>query len=264
MLPDLKDLSEIVKEIAKEELTMRFNQVERSFKQDGSVVTEADLAIQARLIGILTKQWPEFKVLGEEMTPEEQLTLLRQPGDGIWCLDPVDGTSNFAGGLPFFCISLALITREGPVLGLVYDPVRDECFTAQKGCGAFLNDQPLKTHTAQQRLSEALAAVDFKRLAPGLASNLVTSPPYASQRYFGSGALEWCWLAAGRFHIYVHGCHKLWDYAAGCLILEEAGGSSETLEGEPVFAFDLAARSVLAAINEPLMKEWQAAVLVRL
>jgi len=96
------------------------------------------------------------------------------------------------------------------------------------------------------------------RLAAPLAARLGAHPPYGSQRNFGASSLDWCWLADGRFHIYLHGGQKLWDYAAGSLILAEAGGRSQTMEGEAVFAFELAPRSVVAARDPRLFTAWQA------
>ena len=101
-----------------------------------------------------------------------------------------------------------------------------------------------------------IGLVDFKRLAPELASKLATSPPYKSQRSFGSVALDWCWLAAGRGDVYVHGKQKLWDYAAGGLILSEAGGVAATLQSEPVYNGSLEPRSAVLAINQKLFEKW--------
>ena len=111
------------------------------------------------------------------------------------------------------------------VLGVVYDPVADEMFYAEQGGGAFLNGErlPIKEHVPHLR--NAMANVDFKRLPKALARAIVAAPPFASQRNYGAGTLEWCYVAAGRFDVYLHGGQKLWDYAAGCLILEEAGGT---------------------------------------
>ncbi|MDE2121884.1 MAG: inositol monophosphatase, partial [Betaproteobacteria bacterium] len=88
------------------------------------------------------------------------------------------------------------------------------------------------------------------------ATRLATAPPYASQRSLGSVALDWCWVAAGRFHLYVHGSQGLWDYAAGLLILAEAGGSAQTLQGDAVFDNSLRKRSALAAVDADLLREW--------
>ena len=98
--------------------------------------------------------------------------------------------------------------------------------------------------------------MDFKRLDPAIGTRLVRQTPYKSQRNIGSCALEWAWLAAGRVQLIIHGSEKLWDYAAGCLLLEEAGGVSETHNGETVFIESLETRSVLAASNPSLFRLW--------
>ncbi len=107
-------------------------------------------------------------------------------------------------------------------------------------------------------LSEGVALIDLKRLPRALAARLASDPPYQSQRSFGAVALDWCWLAAGRCHVYLHGQQKLWDYAAGCLILQEAGGQAVTLEGEAVFATTLEPRSAAAALDPEVFRQWTA------
>jgi myo-inositol-1(or 4)-monophosphatase len=256
--PDLETLTNLVITVAREELLPRFAETERRFKADGSVVTEADFVVQQRFAAELRKLCPQYDFLGEEMEDQRQKELLERCGAGLWCLDPVDGTSNFAAGIPFFGVSLALLVGRVPVLGIVYDPIRDECFAAERGRGARLNGTSLSCHPAGLPLSRCLAVVDFKRLDHGLATGLAWRPPYSSQRNFGSVALEWCWLAAGRFHVYLHGRQKLWDYAAGALILAEAGGHSATLRGEPVFDPALQPRSVVAAGDGQVFEEWRA------
>ncbi len=233
--------------------------VERFVKGDGSVVTAADHAMQARLTAELARRWPQYALLGEEMSGAAHASLMPQAQEGLWCLDPLDGTTNYAAGVPFFGVSLALLKIDGPVLGLVYDPLRDECFTAERGRGAWRNGVVLRTTTAApDELRRCLAVVDFKRLPRPLAAALGSAPPYGSQRNFGACSLEWCWLAAGRFHLYLHGGQKLWDYAAGSLIAAEAGIPATTLDGEPVFSFGLASRSVVAAVDRPSFERWAA------
>ncbi len=257
MIPDIRQVEKLVRLAAREELCERFDHSQRAFKSDGSIVTEADLAMQARMQTELARHWPRFGFLGEEMDAGEQARALAEAGDGVWVLDPLDGTSNFAAGLPFYSVSLALV-RDGRVeLGIVHDPERDESFTAVRGEGAWLNGQPLRPRTVP-RLAHALACVDFKRLDEGLAARLAHAPPYASQRSFGSVALDWCWVAAGRFHVYLHGKQKLWDYAAGSLVLAEAGGFNATLDGEPVFHADVAPRSAVCAASGELFEQWRA------
>ena len=142
-----------------------------------------------------------------------------------------------------------------PILGIVFDPVRNECFSAEKGRGASLNGVVLNCPDTHD-LSDCVANVDYKRLVGDLAAQLVRCPPYRSQRNLGSSVLEWCWLAAGRIQLYLHGGQKLWDFAAGYLILLEAGGSATSLSGQPLDCGKLRKRSVVAAVNNPLLNRW--------
>lgn len=258
MRPDLDSLREIIRETAAVEMVTAFSEYSRQIKWDGSVVTELDHRIQDRIREALAARWPDIPLLGEEMRPAEQRGLLAGGGDqGLWCLDPLDGTTNFASGLPFFSISLAWIQAGRARLGLVYDPERDECFMAEEGSGARLNDAPMQPPPPIE-LRRAIACVDFKRLPGHLADQLAHAFPYMSQRNIGSSCLDWCWVALGRFQVYIHGGQKFWDYAAGALILAEAGGQACTLEGEPVFRVGLEPRSVVAATRPELFQEWWA------
>ena len=256
-LPDSETLCAIVKLAAEQELLPRFADVTRKLKGDGSIVTVADRAIQDRLESELRQLWPQYGLLGEEMTAAEQAACLAQPGEGLWIVDPLDGTSNFAAGIPFYSVSIALMIDGKVVLGMVYDPVRDECFSAVK-CGAtLLNGEPLKGLEAPASLQRCIATVDFKRLPTSLVLRLMHSPPYSSQRSFGSVALDWCWAAAGRFHVYLHGRQKIWDYAAGQLILERMGGRSCALDGAPVFSACGEPRSAIAALDSDIFQQWR-------
>jgi myo-inositol-1(or 4)-monophosphatase len=257
MTPRSDELQSLVTRAGIEELLPRFEQVAHRVKDDGSILTEADLAMQRRLCLELAHRWPEIEFLSEEMSTEQQAALLHNPERPLWCLDPLDGTSNFAAGLPCFAISLALLVEGEPVMGVIYDPMHEECFRADKGQGAWLNERRLAAQTTHRSLDLAVALVDLKRLTKPLARKLAENPPYASQRNFGSSALEWAWIAAGRGHVYLHGGQKLWDFAAGSLILSEAGGHSCTLEREPVFKQTLESRSVIAGSGEALFHRWR-------
>jgi len=142
MLPDIQVLQKIIRETAKQEILSRFNQIDFSIKDDGSIVTEADLAADKRICDALLNQYPNIDFLSEEMELEEQENLLHSASQ-LWILDPLDGTSNFASGLPLFATSLALIVDGEVQLGIIYDVIRDEMFTAIKGQGAYFNDQEL-------------------------------------------------------------------------------------------------------------------------
>ncbi len=265
MTPELDRICQMLRRAAQDEILPRFRQVSSTEKADGSLVTEADLATQATIAGLLATATPEIPLLGEEMTREEQLRRLSDAQTGVWCLDPIDGTTNFACGFPAFAISLALIQGGEVILGAVLDPLRDECFCAGRGLGAFLNGKPLRLAPSPRRLKNAVAAVDLKRLRPAELVRLGADAPYRSHRSLGCVALEWCWLAAGRFQLYLHGGQRLWDYAAGRLIASEARVASELLErGDgtgplaPAVGLSLEPRRAVAAADQALLEEWLA------
>lgn len=254
---DWQLLRDEFRRLAQQELLPRFRQVSAMEKADGSLLTEADEAMQAATARFLRATWPTYAFLGEESSPDEQARALAGE-TGCWILDPLDGTTNFAHGCPLFASSLALSVKGRILIGLVYDPVRDELFSARAGKGAHLNGHPIQTNRDITMLNKALALVDFKRLPKPVAAALACDPPYASQRNIGAVVLDWCWVAAGRAELYAHGGQGLWDYAAGQLILEEAGGASCTLSGEPVANGTLAKRSALAAATPTLLRQWHA------
>lgn len=256
-LPNLDELVLLVAEAAQQELRPRFRNVRQQSKRDGTVLTEADLAMDWRLNETLSQRWPSIPFLSEEMSADEQMMLLRDVQGPVWCVDPLDGTSNFAAGLPFYAVSLALITAAGPVLGVVYDPERDDCFAALKGKGAWLNGSRLTTKRIGLPLRCTVALVDFKRLPAKLARALAYDAPYGSQRNLGACALEWVWIAAGRGHIYLHGGQKLWDRAAGALVLSEAGGHAATLDGKGLLEPTLGTAAVVASSDLDLFGAWR-------
>lgn len=246
-----------ITEMAKTEVLARFEQVSAEEKADGSLLTEADTEMQKKTQAFLEKNWPQYAFLGEESSQQEQEAAMNSDS-GCWILDPVDGTSNFAIGIPVYSVSLALMVKGTLLAGLVYDPSRNEMFSARIGQGAYLNDKPLIAKTPKQALKQCSGIIDFKRLAAPMATKLATQCPYSSQRSFGSVCLDWCWIAAGRGQIYLHGAQNIWDYAAGWLILNEAGGYSSTLDNECVVIPKVEKRSAVAATTQNLFTEWQA------
>jgi myo-inositol-1(or 4)-monophosphatase len=191
------------------------------------------------------------------MDADEQFALWNNGQGDLWCIDPLDGTSNFVRGLPYFAVSIALLRDGKSILGVVFDPVADEVFAAELGKGAFLNGNRLLGRNVDCPLNEALANVDLKRLDRNLASCLAANPPFCSQRNFGASALDWCYTAAGRFDAYLHGGQKLWDYAAGCLILSESGGLACSIGQDDFAQENVWNRSVIAAHNHTLFDEWK-------
>jgi myo-inositol-1(or 4)-monophosphatase len=252
----LKAVAAAVKLVASEEVMPRYLKVTHRHKSDGSLCTEADIAAQAALTRKL-QAILNVPVLGEEMPADEQHEIWQSGKEGLWCIDPIDGTSNFVRGLPYFAISVALLRDGKSVLGVVYDPVGDEMFAAEQGRGAFLNGEKLVARVAAESMAQALANVDLKRLSLRLVEQLATHPPYSSQRNFGASALDWCYTAAGRYDLYLHGGQKLWDYAAGTLILWEAGGHACCIENDDFAQGDIWQRSVIAARDAKLFEEWK-------
>ncbi len=252
-----------IKQLAMTEVLSRFNKVSAEIKADGSLLTEADTEMQSACEQFLTRTWPSFDFLGEESTEAEQKKALKSE-QGCWVLDPVDGTSNFASGIPIFSVSLALVIHGKVIVGLVYDPSQDELFSARQGLGAELNDKPLEGKTPKNNLKECIAIVDFKRLPFTLAKELIQDAPFASQRSIGSVALDWCWIAAGRGQVYCHGAQNIWDYIAGYLILKEAGGMATTFTNEDVLVARVEKRSAIAATTPGIFNEWSTYLQARL
>ncbi|NPA93368.1 MAG: inositol monophosphatase [Chloroflexi bacterium] len=192
------------------------------------LVTETDRQSEAFLLESIRNRWPEHSILAEESGAHR--------GDGsLWYIDPLDGTVNFAHGVPIFSVSIAY-AEDGMVrLGVVYDPMRDECFSAERGRGAFLNGQPLRV-SQTDALGRALLVTGFPYDTwENPDNNLDNFARFAVRsqgvRRLGSAALDLCYVAAGRFDGYWEIRLKPWDVAAGGLIASEAGALVTNLQG---------------------------------
>jgi myo-inositol-1(or 4)-monophosphatase len=233
-------------------------------KDDGSLVTEADFAAQRALIRKLTAL-ENVPVLGEEMRGDEQAKIWEQAacpgmpeaGGRFWCVDPLDGTRNFMGGIPHFAVSVALMEGREPVFGVIYDPIADEAFYAVRGAGAWLNHKPLVLPSTGPQLSAAIAEVSLRKEAAGLRNLLKHRRPYAKRLTSGSSTLSWCHLAAARTDVFVHSGQMAWDYAAGALILSEAGGALATFDDDDFWKSEGLKRSVIAARTPRLFDQWR-------
>jgi myo-inositol-1(or 4)-monophosphatase len=259
MTPDPNLIGNILREIAASEIMPRFHRALAAQKADGSLVTETDLAVQRRIVEAIAREFPSTPLLGEEMTDDDQQRLLAEADTGVWILDPLDGTSNYACGFPGFAISLAFVERGEAALGVILDPVRDECFSAVRGRGAFLNGESIRPAAPGRTLEDCLAMIDMKRLPPERIPALFRPGGFRSQRNLGSVALDWCWMAAGRYQIYLHGGQKLWDYAAGRLIANEAGAATRLYAGRGAAestGISLEPRLAVAAADAALMDQW--------
>jgi myo-inositol-1(or 4)-monophosphatase len=250
-----KELEAVLRGVADDEVLPRFRAIASTRKPDGSVVTEADIACQ-RALQMLLPRIVDCPVLGEEMPVAEQERLWPQHRHALWVVDPVDGTTNFAQGLPLFSVSAALFRNGHCELGVTFLPVLQECFSAEAGHGAFLNEARLSGQPPARDIAETVAAVETKRLPLALTMQLVQHRPFHSLRNVGAGTIDWCWLAAGRFDLLLHGGQKLWDYAAGALIAREAGCCLGGIGGIDFDAQPLWQRSAVAAVTPELFKQW--------
>ncbi len=261
----ITSVSNLAEKVSSEVLMPNFSKVKVDVKNDGSWVTIADQMAHQMLINVLPKL-ADYPVLSEELSSEQQQQIISEGNSSYWCVDPLDGTSNFTQGIPYWCISIALIVEGKIKLGVIYDPNRKECFAATDVSKTTLNGNELEGEQIDRLdpdldqisdLKSAMGLIDFKRLNSSTVYKIASNPPYRSQRSFGAGALDFCWIAANRCQIYLHGKQKLWDYAAGVLILQQAQGGAETFSGEALFQNNLLPKSVIAATNKVLMKQWK-------
>jgi len=206
-------------------------------KQRNDFVTEVDRAAEATIIGALKQAYPDHAFLGEESGHlPGRLDVPPQDAENIWIIDPLDGTTNFIHGLPQYCVSIALMQKGVVTQAIVYDPNRDELYTASKGRGAFLNDRRIRV-AANARLEEALIGTGFpfrkvEEIDHYLALFKAVSEKAAGLRRPGAAALDLAYVAAGRYDAFFEIGLMPWDVAAGSLLVSEAGGLVGTLQGD--------------------------------
>lgn len=201
------------------------------------LVTAADLAVEREFRALVDRRFPTHTVLGEETPPDD-----RPAASAFrWIIDPVDGTTNFAHGLAFYCVSIALEVAGRVEIGVVYDPIGKELFTAVRGGGARLNGLPIRA-TSCDTLVDGLLCTGFpytireerRRQLDVFAAFLEEAQ---AVRRLGSAALDLCYVACGRFDGYWEEKIQPWDIAAGALIVEEAGGQVSGMDGGPFDPF---------------------------
>ena len=196
-----------------------------------NLVTEADTAAEKSIITTIRATFPADAILGEEST-----TGARIDEERLWIIDPLDGTTNFAHGIPHFAVSIAF-ARGGTVrCGVVYNPMSDECFTAVAGKGAFLNGVPIAVSPVTALTGSVIGTGIYYERGPIMLRTLdsvrrLLLVPIQGIRRIGSAALDLCFVACGRFDGYFEYRLSVWDFAAGALIVAEAGGTCTDIDG---------------------------------
>ncbi len=208
------------------------------FKNFKDPVTEVDRACEETIKALLAKEHPDVAFWGEESGSSDHNASL------TWIVDPLDGTKNFVHGYPFVAVSIALVQDSVPILGVVYDPIRDELFTATSGGGAFLNQTPIAVSQAQS-LSESLIVTTLSTWPLGQGPLILKACERCQGvRRGGASALDLCQVAAGRLDAVWEWYLKPWDLAAAVLIIQEAQGTVTKPDGTP---FDLFEGQILAS-----------------
>lgn len=237
------------------------NEILRFFNRDfkvsnkegvNNLVTEADHASEKAIIDVVHKHFPGHQILSEE-TGE-----IIQDSSYKWIIDPIDGTINFAHGIPLNCVSIAVEHEKEMVMAAVYNPHMNEFFFAEKGKGATLNEKPIRV-SSQDKTIHACLVTGF----PYTYINIPNGPVEIFERFIrkgvpvrrlGSAAIDLCWVAAGRFDGFYE--HKLeaWDSAAGYLIVEEAGGKVTDLNGDKFSVYQHKVLATNGKIHEEMVE----------
>lgn len=203
------------------------------YKDAKDVVTEVDGRAEQIIIGHIQRNYPDHNILAEEggyVYPEQRNSPY------IWIIDPLDGTANYAADLATSCVSIGVAEGDQMVLGVVYNPFRDELFVAERGGGAYLNGYKLSVGQ-QENLSKCLVCFDLgyneERALQQLREAIFFRPRVRSMRILGSAVLALCNVACGRFDLFYHRSLSPWDVAAAMLIIEEAGGKVTDDKNQP-------------------------------
>ena len=198
--------------------------------QAGNLVTEADQESEKRILARLKSEYPEHSILAEESGAKEGMN-----SDFLWVIDPLDGTTNYAHGYPMISVSVALVFKGNPVIGVVWNPIMEELFVAVEGEGAFLNDKKISVSTTKT-LAKSLLASGFAYDRRETSDNNYAEFCHLTDltqgvRRGGSAALDMAYVAAGRFDGYWERGIQPWDIAAGWVLVKEAGGTVSAYDG---------------------------------
>jgi myo-inositol-1(or 4)-monophosphatase len=207
-------------------------------KKHNDFVTEVDQAAERAIIEVLKGAYPDHAILAEESGASANL---HDDNENVWIIDPLDGTTNFIHGFPQYCVSIALQQRGQITQAVVYDPTRNDLFTATKGAGAYLNDKRLRV-TKRDKIADALIGTgfpytDLSDMDQYLQMFRIMTEKTAGLRRPGAAALDLAYVAAGRLDGFFEKKLKPWDIAAGSLLITEAGGIVGTFAGESDYLY---------------------------
>jgi len=210
--------------IASSIIMQSFKKVTVEYKDINNLVTKADLDSEKAITECIKNEFPTHDILGEEFTSNASLM-----SENLWIIDPLDGTNNYSNDIPHFSISIAFAQKGNVKMGLIYDPCRDECFTAISGTGSYLNGEQIHV-SPKSEISHAMVATGFyydrSEIMEKTLNTIHSLFIYKIRgiRRMGSAALDLAWTSCGRYDAYFEYFLSPWDFAAGMLILEEAGG----------------------------------------
>lgn len=239
---------------AGEILKAHFRQ-QRQVKVKGraNIVTDADLQSEKALKSFLRAEFPAHSILSEESQAVSGNSSYK------WILDPLDGTNNYSFGVPFFSVVIALTRGKDVLLGIVYDPMRDEMFSAQKGEGACFNDSPIHV-TIKKTVKDSLVGLDLGYVDEKGKSSLefIASlwPRMYAYRIMGSAALSMAYTACGRLDLYFHLLLYPWELACGSLLVSEAGGVVTDLDGKPLKKWESSVIATNKPVHADFLKIW--------
>jgi myo-inositol-1(or 4)-monophosphatase len=243
MIDDIIEISRKAGSIIKEGFGTTFNIEYKT--NESNLVTEIDKASEEMIIDFIKEKYPTHSILAEEGGD------VKRNSEYLWVVDPLDGTTNFAHGLPIFSVSIGVQKNSETIVGVVYDVIRDIVFTAEKGSGAFANSERIKVSNVNK--------LEHSLLVTGFPYNIAENPEGAFERFtiltkksrgmrrLGSAAIDFCYLASGVFDGFWEVHLHPWDICAGKLIVEEAGGIVTDFKGNSI---DIFSKKILSSNNQ--------------
>lgn len=192
-----------------------------------SIITNVDLLAEKKIISIIQKNFPDHSIISEEKGK------INRNQKYAWVIDPLDGTANYSQNIPFYCTSIAFFVNNKNILGVIYDPIHEEMFLAQKGKGSFLNNKKI-IPSKIEKISDAICGFGFSNSQNAISIFLKIYKKCRKTKNLGSTSLSLCYVASGRLDAYIINKINNWDISAGAIIVEEAGGKISGIRGEKI------------------------------